>query len=238
MGITREEISSIVREELMNIVTSDPKAQYELTGRLVSVFALRTDLQAILERIDAQGERIDALREDFNRQFAQQAQRMDRFAERTDRLTERLDQFERRMVEHSQQIGRLEATVVGLGSRWSMMAENAFREGLIGILEGTGWDVHHCRKVDVRGMVFAEPDQVEIDVVIRDGAHTLIEIKSSASRGDVEHFRRKLSFYEKEESVKVERAIVISPMFGPGAWESARASGMETYTSAYDVPAP
>ncbi len=86
--------------------------------------------------------------------------------------------------------------------------------------------------------VFAEPDQVEIDVVIHNGAHSLIEIKSSVSRGDVEHFRRKVIFYEQEEDVKVERTLIISPMFGPKARELAQAKGMETYTSAYDVPGP
>ena len=75
-------------------------------------------------------------------------------------------------------------------------------------------------------------------MVIHNGTHLLIEIKSSVSRGDVEHFHRKIAFYEQEEGVKVKRALVISPMFGPRARELAQARGMETYTSVYDVPKP
>ena len=260
MSISREEISTIVREELSYLITSVPAVRYELTGALAYTFALRTDLQAVLERIDAQGERIDALREDFNRQFAEHSRRMDemrgdfnrQFVEHSRRMdhfaavqeehSRRMDElredFNRGFAHLSGRIDRLEATVGGLGARWGMMAESAFREGLTGVLRETGWQVGHYRKMDTRGIVFKEPDQVEIDVVIHDGTHSLIEIKSSISRGDVEHFYRKIGFYEQEEGVQVERALVISPMFGPRARELAQARGMETYTSAYDVPGP
>ncbi len=195
---------------------------------MAQTFSLRTDLQAVLERIDAQGARIEALREDFNRQFTDHSRRMDGLRE----------DFNRGFAQLSDRMSRMEGTLGGLGARWGMMAESAFRDGLIGVLRDTGWHVENYRRVDTQGTVFAEPDQVEIDVVIHNGTHSLIEIKSSISRGDVEHFYRKIAFYEQEEDVEVERTLVISPMFGPGARELAQVRGMETYTSAYDVPSP
>jgi len=256
MTITREELPALVREELSRLLTSVPAVQYELIGVMAHTFAQRTDLQAVLEhidaqgeRIDAQGERIEALREDFNRQFAEHSRRMDHFAAVQEEHSRRMDEFSQRMNElredfnrgfaHlSGRIDRMESTLGALGARWGMMAESAFREGLIGVLRQTGWQVKNYRKMDTRGIVFAEPDQVEIDVVIHDGTHSLIEIKSSISRGDVEHFYRKVAFYEQEEGVKVERMLIISPMFDPRARKLALLRGMEVYSSAYDVSGP
>jgi len=242
MTITREELPSLVREELTHLLTSVPAVQYELIGVMAHTFAQRTDLQAVLERIDAQGERIEeqgrrieALREDFNRQFADHSRRMDAFSQRMDELRE---DFNRGFAHLSDRMDRVESTLGALGARWGLMSESAFREGLIGVLRETGWQVKNYRRMDTRGIVFKEPDQVEIDVVIHDGTHSLIEIKSSISRGDVEHFYRKVAFYEQEEDVKVGRMLMISPMFGPRARELAQSRGMETYTSAYDMPRP
>ena len=256
MTITREELPGLVREELTHLLTSVPAVQYELIGVMAHTFAQRTDLQAVLERIDAQGERIEeqgrrieALREDFNRQFADHSRRMDHFAAVQEEHSRRMDAFSQRMDELREDFNRgfahlsdrmdqVESTLGALGARRGLMSESAFREGLIGVLRETGWQVKNYRRMDTRGIVFKEPDQVEIDVVIHDGTHSLIEIKSSISRGDVEHFYRKVAFYEQEEDVKVGRMLMISPMFGPQARELAQSRGMETYTSAYDMPRP
>ncbi len=190
------------------------EVQAEHSQRM-DAFAQRMDHFAEVQAEHSQ--RMDELREDFNRGFAHLSSRIDRLDE---------------------SVSALNMSVSAMGARWGMMSESAFREGLIGVLKETGWHVKNYWKMDTRGIVFAEPDQVEIDVVIHNGAHSLIEIKSSVSRGDVEHFRRKVIFYEQEEDVKVERTLIISPMFGPRARELAQAKGMETYTSAYDVPGP
>lgn len=75
-------------------------------------------------------------------------------------------------------------------------------------------------------------------MAIHDGTHSLIELKASVSRGDVEHFQRKIAFYEQEEDVEVKRVIIISPMFDRGAKEMAQVRGMEVYSSVYDVSRP
>jgi hypothetical protein len=180
------------------------------------------------KRLEEQGERIEALREDFNRQFAEHSRQI--AALRQD--------FNRGFAQLFARMDSLEATIGGLGARWGMMTESAFREGLAGILaREAGLEVKHYWKMDTSGTVFQHPAPVEIDIVVRDGEHTLIEITSSAKRHDVDHFWRKLAFYEREEKVKVKRMIIISPMFGPGAQELAQELGMEVYTSAYDVRA-
>lgn len=194
-------------------------------------------------RMDALDARMETLREDFNRQFAEHTQRMDRLAaaieqlaQRMDRFDQRQEQFEERQDAFEKALKRLEWSVNALGARWGMMAEEAFRAGLESILSAeTGRIVERYWKMDTAGMVFGRPDQVEMDVVIHNGAHILIEIKSSVSRDEARLFARKVEFYEKEEGVTAKRRIIITPMLDPRAKPLVEELGLEAYTSAFDV---
>jgi len=252
--ITREEISNLVREELTHLLRCVPSFRHEVIGIMSEVFAQRADLQAVLERIDAQGERIEALRADFNRRMGELAQRqeehshrMEEFAQRQEEHSERLQEHSREIValrkdfnrgfaQLSRRISRMESTLGGLGACWGMMSESAFREGLAGILtEETGLRVEHYLRMETEGVAFGRPRPIEIDVIIRDEEPTLLERKSSVSWNDVDAFGKKAAFYEQAEGVEVKRKIIISPMFEPEAEALAQELEMETYTSAYGV---
>jgi len=245
--VTREEFPLLVQEEFERWLRDTPGIRYQLTGIMAETFAQKTDLQAILERIDAQGRRIEALREDFNRQFAEHSRRMDTMEEQIKALREdfnrgfallsgRIDSLSGRVDTLSRDVGKVDSHLGALGARWGLMAESAFRDGLADILaQEAGLKVVRYHKIDTEGFVFGRPDQVEIDVVVQNGEHTLIEIKSSISRQEVHNFARKVAFYEREEGVKARRMIIISPVFGPRAIELAGDLGMETFTSVYDV---
>ena len=110
--ITREELPDLIREELSHLLTNVPAFRYQLVGMMVETFAQRTDLQAILERIDAQREdfdqRMDEMREDFNRGFAEHSRQMDGmredFNQRMTEFAERQEEHSRRMEEHSRRM--------------------------------------------------------------------------------------------------------------------------------------
>ncbi len=250
--------------EFIQLIQTDPAARHQLIGMLAETFAQRTDLQAVLDRIDAQGERIETLAEqikaqgerietlaeqikaqgerietlqlDFNRQFAALTRRMDQFEQRMERFDQRQVQFEERQDTFEKSLKRLEWSVNALGARWGLMAEEAFRAGLESILSAeTGRIVERYWKMDTAGMVFGRPDQVEMDVVIHNGAHILIEIKSSVSRDEARLFARKVDFYEQEEGVTAKRRIIITPMLDPRAKPLVEELGLEVYTSAFDV---
>ncbi len=224
--ITREELPDLIREELSHLLTNVPAVRYQLVGMMVETFAQRTDLQAILERIDAQ-------RGDFDQRMAEFAERQEEHSRRMDKMRE---DFNRGFAQQSREIRDVDLHVQALGARWGILAEGAFREGIAGILtEEIGLQVEHYLKMDTEGQVFGQPDQVEIDVVIHDGDYWLLELKSSISRGDVSLFQRKVAFYEREEKVEIKRTILISPYFDLGAEELARDLGIETYTSGREV---
>jgi hypothetical protein len=147
-----------------------------------------------------------------------------------------LEEHSERLAELTRSLRKLESTIGGLGARWGILAESAFREGLAGILaDEFGVKVERYIKIDTSGEVFGRPEQVEIDVVVCDEEHLLLEIKSSMSKADVHVFFKKASFYEKEEEVKVKRMIIVSPFVEPDASAVAKGLGIEVYTSAYEV---
>jgi len=148
---------------------------------------------------------------------------------RTEERVEDLFQIQKRFEKHfDMQIG-------ALGSRWGLKTEESFRAAAEGILgEDFGLHVGRYLAYDEQGEVFGRPDQIEIDLLIRDGKTTAIEIKSSMSKYDVYAFDKKVSFYEKCNKVKVDRKLIITPMLDPRATELVKTLGMKVYTSCYD----
>jgi len=118
-----------------------------------------------------------------------------------------------------------------LGARWGLLAEEAFKEGIRGIVErDLGLRVSRWLRVDASGEVFGYPATIEIDVAIRDDKVILVEVKSNVKDSDVRDFKRKASFYEKTEGRRPDRLIIITPYADPRAYEAARHLGIEIYT--------
>lgn len=124
---------------------------------------------------------------------------------------------------------KFDSTIGALGARWGLSAEAAFRQGLKSILEDSfpvkveqfiGWDS--------RGIVWEEPDQVELDLIVHNGTLILCEIKSSATKSDVATFHRKARWYEAEHQRKPDRLIFISPMLHERGKIYAAKHGIET----------
>ena len=62
------------------------------------------------------------------------------------------------------------------------MSEEAFREGLRGVVEKElGFKVERWSCYDSEGIVYGYPSQVEVDVVVHDEKILLIEITSHAT---------------------------------------------------------
>ncbi|MGB9823145.1 PD-(D/E)XK nuclease family protein [Thermodesulfovibrio sp.] len=123
-----------------------------------------------------------------------------------------------------------DTTIGALGARWGFRAEASFRDAIKGILEESfPVKVQKYLAKDEEGMVFGRPDQIELDLIVKDGEVIVAEIKSSISKGDVATFLRKVRFYEQKEGVKLSRKLLISPMIDNAAKEFALSSGIEVY---------
>jgi hypothetical protein len=119
-----------------------------------------------------------------------------------------------------------------LGARWGMISEEAFREGIRGLVEkDLGFKIEKWVRSDDRGIVYGYPSQVDIDVAVHDDKVILIEVKSHIRRGDVYEFKRKSEFYSIVEGRKPDRLMMVTPYADEEARRIAEELGIEVYTS-------
>lgn len=117
-----------------------------------------------------------------------------------------------------------------------MQSEKAFRDALAGILEQSfGVQVVNVNDYDDEGTVFGRPDQVELDVIIKNGLLLICELKSSIDKAGMYIFERKARFYEKRHQRTANQLIVISPMIDARARKVAERLGIETYGDSTEV---
>lgn len=211
--------------------------------------------EPLMELADAIEERIRSQlavpREDFSslRATVEETAQMQKEAEkRLSKSEGRLDRIEATVEEIVQiqkksegRLDRIEATfekfertfvskMGALGARWGLESETAFREGMRGLLKDTELAVERYFGYDEDGKVFGEPNQIELDLVIKDSEVYLVEIKSSLGRADAALFERKVRFYEEKEGRTPSRKVVIAPFIEPGAMELAEKFSMEVYS--------
>jgi hypothetical protein len=123
-----------------------------------------------------------------------------------------------------------------LGARWGVATENSYRSMLESILvKSFDVEVQNYIGFDETGTVFGRPDQVELDVIIKNGILIIIELKSSVSKNDLYIFERKVRWYELKFSLKAERAIVVSPMVDRWAISVAEKLHVELFSNFEDL---
>ena len=143
----------------------------------------------------------------------------------------------KRLHEETMAIAQKHDRSVGaLGSRWGLQSEKAFRDALAAILEKS-FDVQvaNITEFDESGEVFGRPDQVELDVIIKNGLLLICELKSSIDKAGMYIFERKARFYERRHARQANRLIVISPMIDARARQVAEKLGIETYGDSTDI---
>jgi len=117
-----------------------------------------------------------------------------------------------------------------LGARWGLLAEEAFREGLKGIVSELGLEVERWTAYDREGLVYGHPSTVEVDVAIKDGQLILVEISSHVRPSDLAAFKRKADFYARETGRRPARLIMITPFAEEKALKMAEEMGITIYT--------
>jgi hypothetical protein len=177
--------------------------------------------------------------EEQNRKWEEHRLERERDREEQNRKwEENRKEFDRVHEEIMAQAKKVDRSIGALGARWGTQSEASFRNALAGILE-QNFDVQviNANEYDDEGTVFGRPEQVELDIIVKNGLLLICELKSSMSKSDMYTFERKVRFYEKRHARKVQRLIVISPMIDPKAQKIAEALGIETYTDSLDVEA-
>jgi hypothetical protein len=232
--MTTNTLKEEIRRELPNWLRTDPELRR---------FDLELAREQFADRLQTEGRFETMLAELAHDREAQQrkwAAQERRWEEQTrdwkDHQEKVWAEFRRIHEENRERDHRFERSVGALGSRWGLQSERAFRDALAGILEESfGVDVVNVNDYDDTGEVFGRPEQIELDVIIKNGLLIICELKSSIDKAGMYIFERKARFYEKRHGRSASRLIVISPMIDAKAKRAAERLGIETYGDSLEI---
>ena len=182
---------------------------------------------------DEQNRKWDEHNRKWDEQKAEDQRKWDEQNRKWQESGQRFDQTHQEIMALAE---RLERRVGALGSRWGIQSETSFRNALAGILERTfGVQVVNVNEFDDQGTVFGRPDQVELDVIVKNGLLLICELKSSIDKAGMYIFERKARFYEQRHQRKADRLIVVSPMIDARARKVAEKLGIEMFSDSSQV---
>lgn len=218
--LTEQQVKQIILRELPAIVQSDVEVRNFILRLSREQFADKRETESRFDRVL---EELRHDREENSRKWDDQNRKWDSIVQE---LKETRTAWDR----------KFEQTIGALGARWGIFSEQSFRNALKDILEKSfGVQVLNINEYDAQGEVFGRPDQVEIDLIIKNGTMIACEIKSSLSKADVNLFERKVRFYEKLQHRQATRLIVISPMIDKRASALAQQLGIQVFHGEYDL---
>jgi len=249
------DITNLIREQLPQLIAQEPLVRDFVLRTVSDYYAGKQETESKFDRILAELQRDreeqarkwdeknrkwdennckwDAFTQEQNRKWEEQNRKWDENNKRLDKMQEQTDQT---LAEIQKANRKYDSAIGALGSRWGLHSEAGFRNALKGILETSfGVEVLNLNDFDHDGEVFGRPDQVEIDVIIKNGSVILCEIKSSMSKADMYIFDRKVAYYEKHHHRTVDRKLVVSPMVDKRAMPVAENLGIEIFSYADSI---
>ncbi|MBK5967613.1 PD-(D/E)XK nuclease family protein, partial [Thiorhodovibrio winogradskyi] len=196
---TLESLKETVKRELPAWLESDPAFREAILGLTANLYSRRDEtndwFHQTLDEMRRERERQDALWRKNDERLERERQESERKwdanqAELAALREEQNRKWEANQVElaalHKESLAlgkRIDRSIGALGARWGLRSEKAFRDALAGILEKTfDVEVLNVSEYDDAGEVFGRPDQIEIDVIIKNGLLILCELKSSIDK--------------------------------------------------------
>ncbi|MBR8828578.1 MAG: DUF3782 domain-containing protein [Gomphosphaeria aponina SAG 52.96 = DSM 107014] len=92
-------------------------------------------------------------------------------------------------------------------------------------------EIIRLTEYDHNGEIFGRPDEIELDLIIKDDLLIICELGFSMSKGRIYMFDKKVSFYENHHQKKANRKLVIAPLIYPGVVKIGEKLGIEVYNS-------
>lgn len=227
-----KEIREIILKELPAILEQDKEVQALVLRLSEGRFA---DKEKTEDRFDKMLRELATAREADSKKWDEQDKK---WAEQEAKWQENQKEIRALMASLKALDNKNETIMGAIGARWGLRSEQSFRNALKGILgEVSGLEVINVVEYDEEGEgeVFGRPDQIELDLVIKNGLLIICEIKSSVSKADIHIFCKKAGFYQKKHFVKADRLMVISPMIDKKALELAKNWGIKTYSYVDDI---
>ena len=226
-----ETLTETIKRALPGLLRQDPELRRDVLDPTRGLYAERVQTEDRFDRI------LDELRRDREAQTRKWEEQDRKWDEQNRKWEESRMEFAAVHEEIMAQARKHDRSIGALGARWGLQSEAAFRNALAGILEESfGVRVVNVSEFDDGGEVFGRPDQVELDIIVKNGLLLILELKSSIDKAGMYSFERKARFYERHHQRQANRLIVISPMIEPKTVAVARDLGIETYSDSLDVP--
>jgi hypothetical protein len=230
-----------LKREFLEMLKTDEEFRYAVAG-LLGLDTILNELKMFREDfkkyIELEGEiwRENSKRwEENNRRWEENNKRWEDNNRRWEEAYKRLEAIELELKTLREDFNKtsksFEIKLMALGARWGLESEYAFREAVRGIVErilGAG-KVSKWRYYDANGEVLGYPAYIESDVLIRDDTHILVEVKSSASDGDVSKLWKIGNLYCRVVGVKP-KLILVTPFIDEKGLNAAEKLSVEVYT--------
>ena len=229
-----KEIRDVIIRELPKVIEDDKELQQLIIRLSRQYFADKEHTEdkfdRILGELKADRERQDKKWEEQNKKWEEQNKKWEDHNKKWEANQKVINE----MLADIKALSRKHDSTIGaIGARWDLHTEQAFRNALKSILEEfPGVEVYNITEFDETGQVFGRPEQVEIDLIVKNGVVIIAEIKSSVSKAEIYVLERKARFYEELHNRQISRIMIISPMVEKKAWPVAQKLGIEVYNSA------
>ena len=208
-----------LREELLRLLREDVEFRYAVAGLLGldeilrrlddntrAIRDLQEQVRNLQEQVKVLQEQVKALQE----QVRELQMQICKLQEQVAYVMQKLEEHSRVLEEHSRvlrlhseilerhdrAIRELVLQVRALGYRYGICTEEAFREAiryliedLLRVYEVRRWIYHYQE-----GLVHGHPAVIDVDRLVRDREHTLVEYKALADRADVAELYRRTEF--------------------------------------------
>ena len=219
-------MASKLKKEFIELLEKDKEFRYSVAG-LIGYSEVLEEIKKLREDFSRRFEEHDRKFESILKRLEKHDERFESISEEIKKLSERFGEYEKVQKDFNEALKR---RLDALGARWGLMSETAFREGIRGLLEEYfGWKVEKWTYDDKEGIVFGHPSVVDVDVVIRNDKHLLVEIKSHVGKADVAALLRKAKLYKKVRGVEPELAIV-TPYIDEDARKLAESLNINVYS--------
>ncbi|MEM2634196.1 MAG: DUF3782 domain-containing protein [Nitrososphaerales archaeon] len=180
--------------------------------------------------------------EEHDKKFIEILARLEEHDKKFIEILARLNKHEEIFVKHDEELAKLredmnkgfillERHISALGARWGLMSEEAFREGLRGLLEREfGFTIEKWRTYDEHGKVFGYPSEIDVDITVKDEKIILIEVASHVKASDIYQFKRKAELYIEKTGKRPNRLLIVTPYIDEKALEASKQLNIEVYT--------
>ena len=220
---TLEELDPSLKQAFIKVLKVLEKRLGEVVRR-EDFLELKNDVSELVEvqkRTEAQLHQIVEIQKDTEQRLNELAEAQRRTEQTVSELVEAQKKSEERLTRLEQAVAELaeaqkktEETmhqgfkelrdqIAALGSRWGLQTESVFRNTVKSLLDRAGYQVTKGYYGDR-----------EVDVVIRNGEHILLEITSSMKKSDIERYNRSAQDYKQKTGIMpriMVAAIYISP---------------------------